>query len=177
MWFLVDSNSRRRLVDAAGLALFHQGAVVLFAWSVFKMDSVMNFVALAVLAIDVLLFFNPLKRKPILDPKSPRPEPRDPDSFTLEAFLLIGPPAALLCWFLALIWSHRTLTHGQLLGLVICMPIVVGLVSRAIYIRMTRYHVGIRSHKTSTVAVTMLATWVFSTFFFVVFVVCLLAKR
>jgi hypothetical protein len=42
---------------------------------------------------------------------------------------------------------------------------------------LTRYHVGIRSHKTSLVALTMLGTWVFYTFFFFVFAVWLLAKR
>jgi hypothetical protein len=174
---MVDPNTRRRFLDTAGLAAFHQGAVALFAWSVFAMAPAMTYVALAVLAIDVVFFLIPVQQKPILDAKSPPPEPADPDSFILEALVLIGPPAVLLCLFFALIWSHRTLTYRELQAIVIGMPIVVGLVSRAIYIRMTRYHVGIRSHKTSAVALTMLGTWALSAFLFLVLVLCLLARR
>jgi hypothetical protein len=177
MWFLADPNSRRRFLDAAGSAAFHQAAVALFAWSVFAMAPDMNYVALAVLAIDVVFFLYPVQQKPILDARSPPPEPADSDSFVPETLLLVGPPAILLCWFLTLIWSQRTLTYRELQAIVICMPIVVGVVSRAIYIRMTRYHVGITSHKTSAVGLTMLGTWALSAFLFLVLMVCLLARR
>jgi hypothetical protein len=176
MWFMADLNAKRRFIDSAGLAGFHFAAVALFAWSVADMVQVMNLVVLAVLAMDVLFYLYPVKRKVILDPKSPPPQPADPDSFIPEHLMLLGPPTLLVCWFLALVWSHRTLTHGELIAVVVGLPIVVGLVSWGIYLRMTRYHIGMKSNKTNFVGITMLATWVLSTFFFVVLLVWLLVS-
>ena len=66
----------------------------------------------------------------------------------LNTLCLLAPPVILILWFLSLVWGHQTLTRPELIATVAAMPAVVGLMSWIIYLRMTRYHVGVRNHAT-----------------------------
>jgi hypothetical protein len=132
-----------------------------------------------VLGADLVCFFSPDKYRTVRDRK---PEPGDPTlaasagSFALELFVLLAPPVAFITWLLILIWQHQTLTRNELLITVIAMPAVVGLISWIIKTRLTRCHVGIVNQTTKFIAMSMLGTWILSTFFFIVFLCALLMK-
>ncbi len=136
--------------------------------------------AVPVLAMDVLYFFSPPKRRPLLDPEpgvdKQAQTPRT-GSFALEILVLLAPPVILILWFLSLVWAHRTMTRHELIATLATMPVVVGLVSWIIYRRMTRHHRGVRNNVTQFIALSMLATWNGSTFLFVLLVMCFLLRK
>ena len=172
-------KSGRSAIDAAGLALFHIAVLGLLAWSDRKMASGLALLAIPVLALDILYFFSPPKRRPVLDPKPDvaNPKPAEPiGAFWIEYLVLLAPPVVLILWFLSLVWAHQTLTRPELIATVAAMPIVVGLMSWIIYLRMTRCHVGVRNNATKFIAFSMLATWIGATFLFVLLTMCLLLR-
>lgn len=172
-------KSRRRMVDALGLALFHLAIIGTVAWA-FRLTSALKLIALMVFALDMAFLLIPPKRKPRLDdepgksPAVPRPDPR---KYVLDCLLLLVPPAGLVGWFLLLIGAHQTLTLNQQIGVLIGIPVVVGLVSRIIYLRMTRHHKGDKGGIARFVAFSMLATWIGSTFLFFLFLAEVLIKN
>lgn len=135
--------------------------------------------ALMVVVMNLFYFLSPPKRQPFLDPKRDASTPVEKiraRSFALKIFALLAPPTALICWFLTVIWAHRTLTAHEQIAVLIAMPVVVGLVSWIIYLRVTRHHVGERNKATQFVALSMMATWIGSTFLFFALLACCLAK-
>jgi hypothetical protein len=172
-------KSGRRAIDAVGLALFHLAVLGLLAWSDRKMVSGLALLAVPVLGLDILYFFSPPKRRPALDPKPDvaNPKPGEPTgALWIEHLVLLAPPVILILWFLSLAWAHQTLTRPELITTVAAMPVVVGLVSWVIYLRMTRCHVGVRNNATKFIALAMLATWIGATFLFVLLAMCLLMR-
>lgn len=172
-------KSRRRLIDAAGLAASHLALVGLVAWADRSLGPTVLLLAVPVLALDVVYYLFPPKRKPRLDSEADigAPDRRsEAGSFTIDYLILLAPPALLVACALFLVWSHRILTKGELLWIVLGMPVVVGLVSWLYYLRSTRCHGKVRNQTTGFLAVAMVATWIISTFVFVVLLVLLLVN-
>jgi hypothetical protein len=174
-----SGNKTRRMIDTSGLVLFHLAIFGLIAWSDHKAATAMALLGIPVMAMDLTYYFSPPKRRATLDPK---PESGDPDliasarPFAVELFVLLAPPVAFITWLLFLVWQHETLSRNELMAIVIAMPVVVGLVSWIIKVRLTRYHIGIANQTTKFIANSMLGTWIGGTFFFVVFLVSFVMK-
>lgn len=172
-------KSSRRMIDAGGVALFHLAIFGVIILASPKSAHIMPIMAGAVLGIDAVLFFSRPKRKPILDPETAPAHPQKYmplTSFAVEFFVLLVPPALLIGWFLWIIWEHQTLSRNQLIGVLVGIPAVVGVVSRIIYLRMTRVHVGIQNNATQFIGLSMIATWIVSTILFIVLGLCLLLR-
>jgi hypothetical protein len=172
-------KSTRRIIDAAGLALFHIVTIGLVAWADPRQASDMVLLAVPVLGMDILYFFGKPKRWPMLEPKLGASGPAQTDtigSFALEYFVLLVPPIVLVSCFLWLIWDHQALTVRQEIILLSAMPAVVGLVSWIIYLRMTRCHKGVKNRATKFIALAMLAMWIGYTFLFFLLLACSVLK-
>ena len=175
----LPGNKTRRNVDTGGLVLFQAAMLGLIAWSDHKAAAAMALLGIPILGMDLVYYFSPPKQRAIRDPK---PELEHPaqiasiGSFALELIVLLAPPVAFITWLLFLVWQHQMLTRNELMIVVIALPAIVGLVSWIIKIRMTRYHVGIKNQATEFIAFSMLGTWIGSTFFFIVFLICFLMK-
>jgi hypothetical protein len=174
-----SGNKTRRTIDTGGLVLFHIAIFGLIAWSDHKAATAMAFLGIPVLGMDLTYFFSPPKRRATLDPKPESGDPAQTASirpFALELFVLLAPPVAFITWLLFRVWQRQTLSRNELLAIVIAMPLVVGLVSWIIKVRLTRYNIGIKNQITKFIAYSMLGTWIGATFFFVVFLVSFVMK-
>lgn len=169
----------RRVIDTTGLFLFHVAILALIAWSDRKQASGIALFAVLVLGVDLTYFFSPPKQRPHLEPKPDTQTPLQQvqiKSFALELLVLLAPPLVLISWFLFLVWTHQTLNLAELMAMLIAMPVVVWLVSAVMKTRMTRHHVGVINQTTKFIAYSMLATWIGSTFLFVLLLVSLICR-
>lgn len=173
------NKSSRRKLDALALATFHTATFAVAVSSIRKDIAIYGLLAALVVTMDIVYFIDPPKRHPVLDPE---PNTADPEpktkfrTFALEYFVLFAPPLTFVLWLFSLIWGHQTLTRQQLIATVVIMPVIVGLISWIIYIRTTRHHRGIRNSATQLIALSMMGTWIGSTFVFFVLLVCLLSR-